>query len=78
MWLEDDLTVAHAVDVIRASASDTWEALNPAQSPIRLIYVLAAFIAADRNEDMPVVLQELRGVKFAAVADALGFIDTED
>lgn len=77
-WSEDDLTVAHVADIVRSSGSESWEALNPAQSPIRLIYMLAAFIAVDEDRDVLVVLQELRGVKFATVLDALGLTVDDD
>lgn len=73
-WTEDDLTVGHVADVVRASGFDVWEALNPAQSPIRLIYVLAAFIAQANDADVLVVLRDLRSVKFSAVLDALGLL----
>lgn len=77
-WSEDDLTVGHVADIVRASGSEAWEALNPAQSPIRLIYMLAAFIAGAADEDVLIILAQLRTVKFGLVLDALGLLIDED
>lgn len=72
------MTIGHVADIVRASGSEAWEALNPAQSPIRLIYVMAAFIADATNQDVIDVLTELRTLKFRLMVEALGFIDDED
>lgn len=77
-WTEDDLTVGHVADIIRASGRDEWESMNPAQSPTRLIYILAAFIAGSTDADVTVVLKELVAVKFATVLETLGLIVDED
>lgn len=77
-WTEDDLTVGHVADIVRASGLATWDTLNPVQSPITLIYMLTAFIAQSTDADVLAVLAELRGVKFATVLNALGLLVDDD
>lgn len=83
-WSEDDLTGAHLAFVALLNGVDDWQALdvanlNPAIGPVRLMNLLAAFIAVEAGEAMddPVALtQVIRAVgeiPAAALLAALRF-----
>ena len=70
-WTEDDLTVAHLALISVGRQVDSWD-INPTAGPLRLLYVLAAFIAI--AAPMPIAtavagLSQMSATEFLAVLD---------
>lgn len=67
-WTADDLTVLHLVAIVAARGVDDWD-FNPTKGPMRLLYVLAAFIVVDEGRPVDQVISDLSKLP-ASVLDA--------
>ena len=69
-WTPADLTVAHLALIVEGRLVDDW-AFDPTAGPMRLIYVLAAFIAVDTGQPLRLVLEGLYGLPASTLVEAL-------
>ena len=72
-WTGADLTVAHLALIVEGRLVDDWS-FDPTAGPMRLVYVLAAFIALDESRPLLGVLQELYRLNASALVAALDVV----
>ncbi len=71
-WTAEDLTVEHASIVLILNSSDDWSAFEPS-SPLKLLYLLAAFVTVDKGADVGEVIAQLHKEKLSRIIGAVSF-----
>lgn len=73
-WSEDDLTGAHLAVLVLIHGQDDWGVVSPTAGPVRLMAVLATFIAISDGRDVTEVNAELSRASASALLDALTMV----
>lgn len=73
-WTEDDLKGRHLSLITVGTGSDTWE-ISPTAGPVRLMAVLAAFIAIDEDRSYVEVVAELQEASAIELVGSLSIIE---
>ncbi len=74
-WSDADLTGAHLSLIAVGTGRDDWE-FSPDAGPVRLLAVLAAFIAVAEHRDYVSVVAELQHASALELVGALSITET--
>jgi hypothetical protein len=69
-WTVEDWTVAHMTANVMCRGVDDWD-FDPSKGPMRLTYLIAAFIAMDEDRPIRTVVAELMALPLSTVVAAL-------
>lgn len=69
-YTESDLTGAHVALITAGRLVDDWD-FNPTSGPMRLLYVLAAFVTIEEQRPLANVLRDLLALPAAHIVDSL-------